>query len=79
MKNDLQDSISLSTTSASNESVQAEIEQFYASIGNDVADYILDASHHINLAVQCESEQKFEEAYNEYKLAIDILLTNAKC
>lgn len=78
MRNDMQDSISLSTTSASNESVQAEIEQFYASIGNDVSEYIVDASHHINIAVQFESEQKYEEAFNEYKLAIDVLLTNVK-
>lgn len=77
-KPDLQDTVSLSTTTISNESAQAEVDTFYAAIGTDIPEYVIDASQHINLAVQYESDQKYDDAFNEYKSAIDVLLSNVK-
>lgn len=40
--------------------------------------YIIDAAQHITLATQFESERKYEGAFAEYKLGIDVLLKNVK-
>lgn len=40
--------------------------------------YIIDASVHITLATELENSKKYEEAYNAYETAIDILLKYGK-
>lgn len=40
--------------------------------------YIVDASVHVNLAVELECRRQFEEAFVAYKAAIDILLKYGK-
>lgn len=45
---------------------------------NHSTQYILSASEHINLATQFEIDKKYEDAFTEYKLGIDILLKNVK-
>lgn len=40
--------------------------------------YITNAAQHITLAAECESDKKYEEAFNQYKMAISCLLTGVK-
>lgn len=45
---------------------------------NDVVQYIIDASLHVNMAVELENDKNYEGAYTAYKTAIDILLKYGK-
>ncbi|KAJ8977477.1 hypothetical protein NQ317_001759 [Molorchus minor] len=49
-----------------------------SSVALDYMQYIVDATVHINLAVELENDKKYEEAYTAYKAAIDILLKYGK-
>lgn len=40
--------------------------------------YVVEASRHINAAVNFEAAKKYEEAFASYKIGIDILLGNVK-
>lgn len=45
---------------------------------NATSQYILDASKHITLAIQLESQKQYEQSFKEYKTGIDVLLKNVK-
>lgn len=49
-----------------------------SSIDDQFMQYIIDASLHINMAVELEYNKKYEEAFTAYKAAIDILLKYGK-
>lgn len=78
------DSLSTSATTASSDSMQNTEGQIFPTppttpnTGNNFSQYILSASEHINLATQFEIDKKYDDAFTEYKLGIDILLKNVK-
>lgn len=45
---------------------------------NHVMQYVIDASLHVNMAMELESNKMYEEAFTAYKAAIDILLKYGK-
>lgn len=80
------DSLSISGATASLESAHTEgifptpprSPGYQISAILSPSQYILEASKHINLAAQYEADEKFEDAFCQYKLGIDILLKNGK-
>lgn len=50
----------------------------FSSMDDQPMQYFIDASLHINMAVELEISKKFEEALAAYKAAIDILLKYGK-
>lgn len=51
---------------------------FTSGLMNDDVQYLIDASIHVNMAIELEGEKKYEEAFTAYKTAIDILLKYGK-
>lgn len=50
----------------------------YSLMDNQTIQYIIDASLHINLALELENNKKYEEAFTAYKAAVDILIKYGK-
>ncbi|XP_064211866.1 ribosomal protein S6 kinase delta-1 isoform X2 [Tribolium castaneum] len=75
------DNISISTTT---DSITLLDGQIYPtppntpSCAENYAQYIIDASIHVNIATELENEKKYEDAFTAYKTAIDILLKYGK-
>ncbi|RZC38223.1 ribosomal protein S6 kinase delta-1, partial [Asbolus verrucosus] len=75
------DSISVSTTT---DSITLLDGQIYPTPPNtprcaeNFVQYIIDASIHVNIAMELENDKKYEEAFTAYKTAIDILLKYGK-
>lgn len=40
--------------------------------------YLFNASVHVNMAVELESDKHYEEAFSAYKTAVDILISGGK-
>ncbi|KAJ3648539.1 hypothetical protein Zmor_020334 [Zophobas morio] len=75
------DSISVSTTTDSITLLDGHIYPTPPNTphcGDGFVQYIIDASIHVNIAVELESEKKYEAAFTAYKTAIDILLKYGK-
>lgn len=47
-------------------------------ISDSSTQYVIEASDHINLAVEYEINKEYESAFKEYKTGIDILLRHVK-
>lgn len=80
----LSDSLSITTTLDSITLIDGQIHLTpptspgYTSMDNQDMHYIIDASVHINMAVELENNKKYEEAFTAYKAAVDILLKYGK-
>lgn len=75
------DTISISTTTDSLLLMDDNLfsaSTFNSSFNNDEVQYLIDASVHVNMAIELENEKKYEEAFTAYKTAIDILLKYGK-
>lgn len=40
--------------------------------------YLFNASVHVNMAIELESDKHYEEAFSAYKTAVDILISGGK-
>lgn len=84
MSSKLSDSLSITTTLDSITLIDGQIyltppnTPGNASVDNQAMQYIIDASVHINMAVELENNKKYEEAFTAYKAAVDILLKYGK-
>ncbi|KAF7279668.1 hypothetical protein GWI33_006832 [Rhynchophorus ferrugineus] len=58
--------------------LDGQYQNFNSSILDETIQYLVDASVHINLAIELESEKKYEEAFSAYKTAVEILINGGQ-
>lgn len=48
------------------------------SVNEEAMQYLINASLHVNMAIELENDKKYEEAFSAYKTAVDILINGGK-